>query len=290
MISEKHEVLLRMRAIELLALWEGRVITTRLVDWYGVSRQQASIDIKRYTQERNPGALVYSPAAKGYIPAAEFSPVLTRGEVNEYLDLISGVANEPFSVTLESKNEHLCAVQLPDRSVKPDVLRKIIKAIRTSAAIEITYASMNNPTPHQRIISPHTLIYSGFRWHVRAFCHTRNSFRDFVLSRIHQPVDCDEQYVSIADDSLWNESVTLSLIANCNLSNEQQRLVENDFGMKGRALEITVRKALVHYTLQRYQAAISADDRKEAFKFPIMVSDASTAAVQNFLFEGAVND
>ena len=51
MTIEKHEVLLRMRAIELLAYWEGRLVTNRLVGWFGVSRQQASADIKRYMEQ-----------------------------------------------------------------------------------------------------------------------------------------------------------------------------------------------------------------------------------------------
>lgn len=46
MEAEKHIVLLRLRAIELLAYWEGRLVTNRLVDWFGISRQQATADIK----------------------------------------------------------------------------------------------------------------------------------------------------------------------------------------------------------------------------------------------------
>jgi len=288
MISEKHEVLLRMRAIELLALWEGRVITNHIVGWFGVSRQQASIDIKRYINDRNPNSMVYRPGEKGYIPREDFKPVLTGGHVNEYLELISGVSNQSVAVTLEAK-DHFSAVQRPDRSVKPEVLRIILKACRLSTAIKINYASMNNPTPHRRVISPHTLIYTGFRWHVRAYCHLRNEYRDFVLSRITQPEDSSEAFKSSADDKLWNESVSLKLVANDNLSPEQQRLVESDFGMVNGVLEITVRKAVVHYTLQRFQAAISGEDRKESLKFPIMVSETCALGLQDVLFGSSGN-
>ncbi|UIF86265.1 hypothetical protein KAF44_00740 [Cupriavidus necator] len=48
----KHEALLRLRAIELVAYWEGRLITTQLMDWFGISRQQASADIKLYKYSR----------------------------------------------------------------------------------------------------------------------------------------------------------------------------------------------------------------------------------------------
>ena len=60
--AEKHEVSLRLRAIELLAHWEGRLVTNQLVDWFGISRQQASADIKRYMVIYNPDSLVHDPA------------------------------------------------------------------------------------------------------------------------------------------------------------------------------------------------------------------------------------
>ncbi|NVK29388.1 MAG: WYL domain-containing protein [Gammaproteobacteria bacterium] len=283
MSFDKHEVLLRLRAIELLALWEGRVITNHIVDWFGVSRQQASIDIKRYINDRNPGSMVYKPSEKGYIPKQGFKPVLTNGHVNDYLELISGVTNQSIAVTLEAK-EHFSAVQLPDRSVKPEVLRSLLKACRLSMAIKITYASMNNPNPHQRVISPHALIYTGFRWHVRAYCHLRNQYRDFVLSRITSPAESDEEPINRDADKLWNESITIKLVANNNLTPIQQKLVELDYAMTQGALEITVRKALVHYTLQRFQAAITNDNRKEVHKYHLMVADDSVLAIQGLLF------
>lgn len=35
-----------------------------------------------------------------------------------------------------------------------------------------------------RLIAPHTLIYTGMRWHVRACCEKNRQYRDFVLSRL----------------------------------------------------------------------------------------------------------
>lgn len=283
-MSDKHEVLLRMKAVELLAYWEGRVVTNRLVSWFGISRQQAGLDIKRYITERNPKSLVYSPSSKGYIPSTSFKPVLTQGHINEYLDMISGIEGETFSVTVES-SEHLAAVQIPDRSVKPEVLREVLKACRTSHNLEITYSSMNNPIPHQRIISPHTLIYTGFRWHVRAYCHTRRNYRDFILSRIQKPVSVAGEFVTNEADTLWHDSVTLSLVANPNLSNDQRQLVEHDFCMSDGQLTIEVRKALAHYVLQRYQAGISTDEISQVFKYPIVLSGASLDQLKPLLFD-----
>ena len=283
MISEKHEVLLRMRAIELLALWEGRVITNHIVEWFGVSRQQASIDIKRYINDRNPNSMVYRPGEKGYIPREDFKPVLTGGHVNEYLELISGVANKPLAVALEA-NAYFTAVQLPDRSISPDVLREVIKASRSNLTINFTYCSMNNPAPHRRVISPHTIIYSGFRWHVRGYCHVRNDFRDFILSRITEPKLSKDDYVDSSSDRVWNEKITLTIEANRQLSAAQRALIERDFGMEDGELRITVRKALVHYTLQRLQAGITDKDESETLRFPIMISHQCRCDLKNVFF------
>ena len=282
-MSEKHEVLLRLKAVELLAYWEGRVVTNRLVEWFNISRQQASHDIKRYIQERNPESLIYSPVAKGYIPTARFSPVLSSGHINEYLELVAGIEGELLSVTLESK-EHLAAVQLPDRSVEPLVVREVLKACRSNQVLSVLYASMNNPVPHRREISPHTLIYTGFRWHIRGFCHTNNDYRDFLLSRISDPQTSKAAYKGSEPDGLWNENVTFELVPNPNLSDPQRALVQRDFCMADGCLSITVRKALAHYALLRYQAGITETEQHNALKYPIVVAEGSRAVIGSLLF------
>lgn len=289
MAVEKHEVLLRLRAIELLAYWEGRLVTNKLVDWFGVSRQQASSDIKRYLVGHNPGALIHDPSVKAYVPVPSFQPVLTTGHINEYMDLISGLAFEYQAVTLET-DANVSAVQLPDRAVRPEIVREVVRACRSGTSVKILYASMNNPSLHERIISPHTLIYTGFRWHVRAFCHTRSEFRDFILSRMDRTPQPSKQLAPPqVEDKDWSNTLTLSLIPNSGLTEAQKTLVEKDFGMGDGRLQITVRKALAHYTLQRYQAAITAEDAANAAQFPLQLMESDRKKLSPYLFGGAKN-
>lgn len=282
--AEKHEVLLRLKAIELLAYWEGRLVTNRLVDWFGVSRQQASADIKRYMANHNPDSLIHDPAVKAYVPMPGFRPVLTSGHINEYLDMVSGLVSESMAVTLET-GLNFASVQLPDRAVRPEVVREVIKACRSKVSIKILYASMTNPVWNERVISPHTLVYTGFRWHVRAYCHKRGDFRDFLLSRIDRtPKPATESSHDLIEDALWNEQITLTLVPNPKLSDGQKALVEKDFGMPEGRLQISVRKALAHYTLQRYQAAITVDEAADEFKFPIILLDSDRKKLSPYLF------
>jgi len=285
MTTDKHEVLMRMRSIELLAYWEGRLITNRLVTWFGVSRQQASSDIKRYLMKHNPGSMVHDPSVKGYVPVDGFKPVLSSGHINEYLDMVSGLLSNSMAVTLET-NAHLASVQLPDRSVRAEVVREVITACRLASSIQINYASMGNPEGVERVVSPHTLVYTGFRWHVRAYCHMRQDFRDFLLSRIDGVPEVSLfDGLGVEEDQHWQNEVTVSLIPNAKLTVEQKALVAKDFGMQHEQLNITVRHALVHYTLQRYQAAITATEADNVLQYPLQLREEDRALISRHLFD-----
>ena len=284
MAIEKHEVLLRMRAIELLAYWEGRLVTNRLVGWFGISRQQASADIKRYMANHNPDSLYHDPGVKAYVPTPGFQPVLTKGHINEYLDMVSGLVSESMAITLET-DSNVASVQLPDRTVRPEVVREVIKACRASTSIKILYASMANPSLSERVISPHTLVYTGFRWHVRAYCHKRGDFRDFILSRIDRtPQVTDIAAPSIECDDKWNEIIAITLVPNTQLNDGQKSLVEKDYGMPDGRLQLRVRKSLAHYTLQRYQAAVTEEEIANFSQYHVQLIESDRQSLYPYLF------
>ena len=287
MTADKHEVLLRMRAIELLAYWEGRLVTTRLMNWFGLSRQQASADIKRYNTLYNLDSLFHDPSVKGYVPKASFQPVLTTAHINEYLNMLSGLVSESHAL-IATPESNLSAVQLPDRSVRPEVIREVLRACRTGSCLKIIYASMHQPQWHERMISPHTLVYTGFRWHVRAYCHQSKQFKDFLLSRIDRtPVVVVMDTVDPAQDQQWQEEIMLTLTPNSKLNPSQQALVEKDFGMPDGRIQISVKKALAHYTLQRYQAAITLAEAEDALKHPLVLQRSDIEKLSAYRFDQA---
>jgi predicted DNA-binding transcriptional regulator YafY len=273
MITPKFEVLLRMRAIELLAYWEGRLITNQVMESFGVSRQQASNDIRRYNTEYNPKALIHDPSVKGYVPSNGFQPKLTTGHINEYMDMVSGLLSQSTPLTIVPDG-HLASVQLPERAVKPEVVQKIIAACRGRRSLQLNYASMNHPEGTERIISPHTLVYTGFRWHARAFCHENKQHRDFILSRINgvpNIVNEELEFHGAEEDADWQEEIELVFIANPGLSESQQSLVQRDFAMSNGKLKIQTKKSLAHYTIQRYQAALVAKPDSNPKEVPLIV-------------------
>ena len=122
---------------------------------------------------------------------------------------------------------------------------------------------MEHPSGTERSLFPHTMVYSGFRWHLRAWCCLREDFRDFNLSRVSNVASLDKPpppQSLPSEDLLWNEIVDILLVANPRLSEQERSLIEAEFGMVNKRLRVTTRAALVMYTLQAYQVDPDPDD------------------------------
>lgn len=259
----RWDLLLRYRLIEVISQWEGRLTTNHLMRAFGIGRQQASKDINTYLAEHGPGNLEYDRHLKGYRPTPSFRPVFTRGLADEYLHMMH--AREDLACSFESLavRELNTEVLLPPaRALRPEILRPILQACREGKRVEIRYASLSNPEPEYRVIQPHTVVHSGYRWHVRAWCEKSSEFRDFVLSRISEspgitlPATHGE-----GQDEAWNASVTLTLIPDPRLSRAQKAVIAEDYGMTNMQLSIPTRGALVSYVLQQLRVDSSPRER-----------------------------
>jgi predicted DNA-binding transcriptional regulator YafY len=248
----RWDLLLRYRYIETIALWEGRLTTRHLCDTFGIGRQQASKDINNYIREVGPGNLEYDKFLKGYKPTATFSPTVTRGVADEYLHLMA--RNNELTDVFESlalNNANAESLSVPVRDVKPEVLRPIMLAARQQKRLDVDYVSINNPDHEGRVIVPHTLVHTGLRWHVRAWCEKNQEYRDFVLSRFRDiPEIMDDSEHGIDGDKLWNTMVTIRVVPDPRLSSEQQQVIEHDYGMENGVLEVSTRGKLVSYALK----------------------------------------
>jgi len=248
----RWDLLLRYRFIETIALWEGRLTTRHLCDTFGIGRQQASKDINNYIREVGPQNLEYDKYLKGYKPTAEFLPQVTQGLADEYLHLMA--RNNELMNVFESLSLNVANVEvltLPVRDVKPDILRPIMQAARQQKRLDVDYVSINNPDREGRIIVPHTLVYTGLRWHVRAWCEKNQQYRDFVLSRFRDiPEIMDESGHGQSGDTEWNTQVSIRIIPDPRLTKAQQDVVQVDYGMENGALEVSTRGKLVPYALK----------------------------------------
>lgn len=254
----RWDLLFRYRVIEIIALWEGRLTTNHLMQNFGIGRQQASKDINSYLSDIAPGNLVYDKYLKGYKPSGTFGPKLTTGHADEYLHILS--RTEDMTATFDSLDmgfDHTTSVRPIARNISPDILRPLVQAIREQKRVDICYMSLKNGIEEERIISPHTLVCTPLRWHVRAYCEHSNGYRDFVLSRIRGVPDLnDKAKYGKGDDELWNTNINIELKADSRLSEGKKRVLEYDFAMKDGLLSIETNASLIQYVLDAYNINI----------------------------------
>lgn len=247
--------LLRYRYIEIISLWEGRLTTGHLTRCFGIGRQQASKDINVYLRDIAPGNISYDKFLKGYRPSEDFVPRVTRGTADEYLHLMS--RDEQLMGVFEAlplTTANVEQITPPGRDVSPSILRPMIQAARARKRLEVDYVSLQHPDREGRIIVPHTLVFTGFRWHVRAWCEKNQGFRDFVLSRFRgeaEILDTSEHGEDQDDD--WGKRINIIVVPDPRLTKDQQAVIAHDYGMSGGTLTLNTRATLINYQLQLLQ-------------------------------------
>ncbi|WXL23875.1 WYL domain-containing protein [Ectopseudomonas mendocina] len=253
--SVRWDLALRYQLIETVVWWEGRLTTNHLMQSFGISRQQASKDINTYINEHAPKNLVYDRHLKGYVPAKTFKPRFIDDSASDYLRLLNqNHEREAHIEGLALAYAHTEILQVPDRSIRPEILRPLLRACREGLRLECEYVSLSSPIPETRLIAPHTLVFSGMRWHVRAFCEKNGDYRDFVLSRFRgelEPLGKSDWTREM--DAGWSAQVVITIEPDSRLSQSQREIIETDYGMTKGQLVIPTRGALAQYVLQRYQ-------------------------------------
>lgn len=242
----------RLEFIDFRLFWEGRINRSDLTDQFGISTPQASADLARY-QELAPTNLTYDPSLKCYLAAANFRSVFDVEDSDRYLAQLRSIANEtirPEEAWLAEPPDFRI-VPAPGRSVDTRILKVVLSAIRERQAFRIRYQSMSKLEPQWRWITPHALGFDGFRWHVRAFCHNDETFKDFVFARILDIGESKPHGIDQAADRAWSESVTVMIAPHPGLSEGQRRGVELDYGMQDGERAIEVPKAFLYYFLKR---------------------------------------
>ena len=244
----------RLEFIDFRLLWDGTINRSELVDFFGISTQQASSDLARYA-EVAPGNLLYDKRAKTYRAAAGFKPLLARSDAQHFLSQLDEltISAVPTSTLFIGWSPPCDVVRYPTRPVETSTLLRLLWAIRDGEDLRIVYQSMRRPAATARWIAPHALASDGLRWHVRAWCHEHADFRDFVLSRVQRVVDARESTVDSAADEGWHTRIDVVIRPRAGLSEGQRSAIEADFGMKQGRLVLNCRKALSFYVLRQLQ-------------------------------------
>ena len=258
----RWDLLVRYRLIEAVALWEGRLTTNHICYSFGIGRQQASKDINTYLRELAPGNLEYDRHLKGYVPASNFKPVVTRGDISEYQELVSSQQNlSGVFAALEVRLPGSRSVSSPGRVIDPATMRTVVSALRGGRQIRASYVSLSRPEAVHSVLEPHTLVCANNNWHVRAWCDANREFRDFAINRLRSVPELLRQKVRHTRDQDvdWNREVSLEMAPDQRLSEPQQAIIANDYGMQRGKLTVTTQAALAPYILA--QLGISIDSQ-----------------------------
>lgn len=238
----------RFEFMEWKMFWEDRLIRSDLESAFGTSTPQASVDLRKY-REIADGNMVQT--ARGYRPSATFTPRFLRLSADRLLlqlhAFLSGVIPRADLWFRDVPPVDIA----PDlaRSVAPECLRPLLRALRERKAVQIHYYALTGP--RWRPVAPHALAFDGHRWHIRAWCPDKEDFRDFVLSRIGEIGDSEPADFNPAEDLEWQTLVTLCLRPQAGLSADQRRAIELDYGMGEGRLDITMRASLAFYFVRR---------------------------------------
>jgi len=242
----------RLAFIDFRLRWDGRINRSDLTDYFSISVPQASLDIARYI-ELAPQNLSYDRSSRVYLATKAFLPLSPESQPQRYLnDLLASTTGviEPEASYIGWRPS-VDSVPKPGREVQAETLAALLKAIREERGLRVVYQSMSRPEPFARVISPHAMAYDGFRWHVRAFCHSRSKFLDFVLGRIVEVANMEEVGEVVSQDIEWQTMLTLILAPHPDLSAGKRRAIELDYGMTNGEGKLNCRLALLSYTLKR---------------------------------------
>lgn len=242
----------RLEFIERRLYWEGKVNRPDLIDFFDISVPQASADIAHY-QEVAGITLEYDASARHYVAPVDFQPRLIEPDAQRYLAqlrLVSvGVMPERES-WLGWRPTH-DIVQPIARTVDAEKLRCILTALRTAQAIHVHYQSLSRPDPLWRWLTPHAIAFEGSRWHMRAWCHTRKNFQDFLIARVLELGKQKPHVVDANQDAEWREHVTMRIGPHPGLSEGARKAIELDYGMEQGELRIMTRVCLSFYLERR---------------------------------------
>lgn len=238
----------RLRFIDFRLTWDGTLNRADLQRHFRISTPQASADIADYSKLA-PENLEYDRSTRAYVASQSFRPVFASSGPRQYLTQLFAISAGIVEATespLGFRPETL-AVPVPTRAADETVLKQLLHAIASGHSLEVDYQSITRQEPRRRLISPHALAQDGLRWHVRAYCHVRKGYRDFVIGRLLAVHDKHLLKSDLPPDDEWNRELEVVLAPHPDLPKALQEGVAIDYKMVNGQANVSCRQALLFY-------------------------------------------
>lgn len=234
----------RLKYIEFCLRFLGRFTRADLIKNFGIGTAAASRDISEY-KKLMPRNISDASNSKNYFLSDNWKG-LFEFKSSEVLAQLTGKetqANTRFYIS----NEIIDIIDEPNI----DIVTVVTKAILTKSAIKCDYFSISSGES-KKILIPHSYMFNGSRWHLRAYDRTKHRFADFVISRFIRAEISGTKCIPeelLSEDVQWNRQVDLEIVPHPSL--KDIRGVVNEFNMVDGILYKRVRASSVGYFLQK---------------------------------------
>ena len=127
--------------------------------------------------------------------AGTFADANTKKDFDSALYKIKAVLNNQDKRFISELEDKLYVFGTEQNApIESNFIKDIQLAIYTKSIIEIQYHSPSQEQTTVRKIEPVSLGYYAFHWHLIAYCHLRNSYRDFRVDRIEKLALLDQRF------------------------------------------------------------------------------------------------
>lgn len=260
----------RLSHIDFKLYFLGELRRTDVAERFGTGPAAATRDIAQY-KELAPGNLALDNTDKVYRTTDTFIPLFDHAPQRVLTALSRGFGE---GVGEELKAMVRCEFPLALSVPKMSVLAPITRAIHRGKAVRMAYTSVESGR-NEREIVPTALVNNGMRWHVRAYDRRRKAFRDFVFTRMENPVVLEDSVIAneerVDQDAQWNRIIELELVPHP--SHPRPEVVMMDYDMPDGVLRVKVRAANAGYMLRRSTIDCSPDHSLSGPEYALWLRD-----------------
>ena len=260
----------RMAYIELRLWFVGEIRRQDLAIRFGIQAAAATRDLGLY-KELAPSNIEYDSRSKTYVVGHAFTPLFDFPAERVLTWLADGFGDgEP----IRSLTGITC--DIPSRLGQLDLgtLASVTRAISQKCSLRFIYHSIANGQSEREVV-PFALLDTGLRWHTRAYDRKSGTFRDFVLTRIQDPLvlkgDSVEAHERSDQDIQWTRIVELELVPHPDQPRPEITVL--DYGMLDGVIKTKVRAATAGYVLRKWSVDCSPSHSLRGPEYRLWLSD-----------------
>jgi hypothetical protein len=260
----------RLSHIDFKLYFLGELRRLDVVERFETGPAGATRDIAQY-REIAPENLELDAATKIYRPTSDFVPLFEH-QPQRVLTALSQGFGEGIGDLLQPmlRCEFPATLSLP----KMSILAPIARAINRGKAVRLSYTSIDSGKTERELV-PLALVDNGTRWHVRSFDRRRREFRDFVFTRMENPVVLEDSPIgkeeTAEQDAQWSRIIELELVPHP--GHPRPEVVRMDYEMPDGRLKVKVRASNAGYVLRLWNVDCSPDHHLQGPEFALWLSD-----------------